>query len=98
MEANPCTSRPAPRRNSYVDQLRSEKAICPTPTAANRESVDLGKSFEKYWGRDVKDKQRPDGDVPVVVCYFKMVNLGGQDSLCTSESVCVCVWCVCLFE
>lgn len=94
MEANPCTSRPAPRRNSYVDQLRSEKAICPTPTAANRESVDLGKSFEKYWGRDVKDKQRPDGDVPVVVCYFK---IWVARTVYVRLNLCVFVCGVCVF-
>lgn len=37
--------------------VHPEKAIFPIPTTANGESVDLGKSFEKYWGGDVKDKR-----------------------------------------
>lgn len=97
VETDPSTSGPSPRRRPRIDQwLRPERAIYPTPTTANGESVDVGESFEKCWGGDVEDKQGPDGDVTMLVCYLKMVCLDGQDSLCMLEAF-VCE-CVCLFE
>lgn len=92
METDPLAG-PSPRRSRTDRWVRPARAVYPTPTTANRESVDLGESFKKCWGGDVEDKQGPDGDVPTLVCYLKMLYLGGQDSLCTLEAcVCVCVF------